>query len=112
MPRDTKTDSEDGRSDVTEKLEKVKETLEGEGKERAGGRERSLRERSPSLHRQVVCRRRKGAETNGSSGASTCSEDSDHSNDTFGEWGHLRNIVFSHMQWTKLAVCWFILMFF
>ena len=71
---------------MTEKLEKVKETLEGEGKERAGGRERSLRERSPSLHRQVVCRRRKGAETNGSSGASTCSEDSDHSNDTFGEW--------------------------
>ncbi|KAK2176051.1 hypothetical protein NP493_690g02022 [Ridgeia piscesae] len=82
--KEVKGESEDGGSDVAEKLEKVKETLlETESRERERtGRERCLRERSPSLHRQVVCRRRK-ADTNTSSGASTCSEDSDHSNDTF-----------------------------
>ena len=86
--KEVKGESEDGGSDVAEKLEKVKETLlETESRERERtGRERCLRERSPSLHRQVVCRRRK-ADTNTSSGASTCSEDSDHSNDTFGESG-------------------------
>ena len=93
--KEVKGEREDAGSDVTEKLEKVKETLletesrerertGREGKEGREGRERCLRERSPSLHRQVVCRRRK-PDTNTSSGASTCSEDSEHSNDTFGE---------------------------